>query len=440
MNRTARARVSLRRTAVATSTSLVMLTAALVSPNAAIAADSVSTVSAADVAVIQKIFGPGGKAAGQGLTIPVGTLLAMTGPGAFVGQVMSRGEILAAAQIKAAGGPDFKLQIVDHLGGDVQAGVSGARRIIDQEKVPVMLSSYGGVTQAIAPLVAQSKVLTFNGGGPDPTQSKKDYLWLPANYYGDVAAPGSLAYLLKKYPKAKKLQIIGSMENGVNAMKNLVPKYWKQLGGKVVGTEINKVGQTDFTQMVARIKAKKPDVIWTDTFGDDMGYLMKALKQGGVKVPVMGSELSPNACKIAGSAYQTFSFAGSYFDPNAASNPWASLFAKSYKQAFNQDAEYYGGTYYEDMFIIWELVKRVIASGGNPMSGTALQAALVQKPTFKTILGGTIAKVDTLSMNVADHSGARPMGIYGVKNCVAVKIASITAIKPGQKPASTLVN
>jgi branched-chain amino acid transport system substrate-binding protein len=407
-------------------------------PTVANAADPVPVVTASDIATIQKIFGPGGKAAGKGLTIPIGTLLALTGAGAQVGTDMLKGQLLAAAQIKAAGGPDFQILAADHQNGTPSAGVTEAQRLITQSKIPVMLSSYGGVTAAIAPLIADNKVLTFNGGGPDVTQANKPYLWLPANYYADVSAPGNLAYLQKLNPKAKRLMIIGSMENGVNAMKVLVPKYWKQMGGTVVGTEINTVGQTDFSQMIARVRVAKPDVIWTDTFGDDMGYLMKALVQGGIKAPVVGQELSQNACKIAGTAYNKYLFSGSFFDSNLPINPWATLLAKSYKASYNENAEYYGATYYEDVFLVWDLVKKVIAAGGNPASGEELQAALVKDPTFKTVLGGTTTTVATMSLNTKDHSGARPMGIYKVSNCTATRVATINAIKPGQKPAATL--
>ena len=415
----------------------VLASASLVS-TAAHAANPVPVVSAADTAVITKIFGAGGKAAGQGLTIPIGTLLALTGAGAQVGTDMLKGQLLAAAQIKAAGGPDFQILAADHQNGTPSAGVSEAQRLITQSKIPVMLSSYGGVTAAIAPLIADNKVLTFNGGGPDVTQANKPYLWLPANYYADVSAPGNLAYLKLTNPKAKRLMIIGSMENGVNAMKNLVPKYWKRMGGKVVGTEINTVGQTDYSQMIARIRVAKPDVIWTSTFGDDVGYLMKALVQGGIKAPVVGQELAQNACKIAGKAFDKYQFSGSFFDSNLPINPWATLLAKSYKASYNENAEYYGATYYEDVFLVWDLVKRVIAAGGNPANGEELQAALVKSPTFKTVLGGTTKSVATMSLNAKDHSGARPMGIYKVTNCTATRVAVINAIKLGQKPAATL--
>ena len=60
---------------------------------------------------------PLGPVHAQQKTVKVGMLLAMTGAGAFYGQVMSRGAQLAVDQINRAGGVGgFKLELVieDH--------------------------------------------------------------------------------------------------------------------------------------------------------------------------------------------------------------------------------------------------------------------------------------------------------------------------------------
>src|SRR5712692_1973451 len=101
-------------------------------------------------------------------TVKIGMILAMTGPGAFYGQVMSRGAQLAVDQINKAGGiGGRRLQILieDHKSGDADAGVTGARKLLDVDKVPVILTSYSAPTLAIQPLAVEKKVLLLNGGG-----------------------------------------------------------------------------------------------------------------------------------------------------------------------------------------------------------------------------------------------------------------------------------
>lgn len=389
---------------------------------------------------INEIFGEGGEEAGQGQTVNVGMVLAMTGPGAFTGKVMSQGAKLAAEQIKAAGGPTFNISIEDHQGGLVGPGVAGARRLITQEQVPALLSSYGGVTKALIPIVGQNEVLTFNPGGPDPTQAGHDFLWLPSYYYADDATPGGLGWLAKTYPDAKRLVIVATAENGVNAVQNLVPKYWPMIqdGGEVVGTEIHNVGATDFKQIVARIKAAKADAIWTASFGNDVGYLIKQLRQSGVTAPVLGNELSPEACKIAGETFDGYAFAGGYFDPDK--NPWSKLYASEYKAKYGEDAEIYGTLYYESTFLLWELVKRVLADGGDLSSGADLQKALVADPSFKTIFGGSPDEVATMTFDTTEHTVTKPLGVFTVEGCKAQQVAEIKKIGADDAPETAIVS
>ena len=101
-------------------------------------------------------------------TVKIGMILAMTGPGAFYGQVMSRGAQLAVDQINKAGGIGgrrLQIFIEDHKSGDADAGVTGARKLLDVDKVPVILTSYSAPTLAIQPLAVEKKVLLLNGGG-----------------------------------------------------------------------------------------------------------------------------------------------------------------------------------------------------------------------------------------------------------------------------------
>ena len=96
--------------------------------------------------------------------------LAMTGQGAFFGDVMSKGALLAAEQIGAAGGPTINITINDHQSGEVPPSVNGVRKLISQNKISFLQTSYGAPSEALIPILQQNKILTFNGGGASPKQ------------------------------------------------------------------------------------------------------------------------------------------------------------------------------------------------------------------------------------------------------------------------------
>lgn len=388
---------------------------------------------------LQGIFGPGGKAGGSEITLSAGMLLAMTGQGSFFGKVMSQGAKLAAAQIKSAQGITYDIHIADHKSGDVPSALTGTRQLVTQNQIKILQTSYGAPSEAIVPLIGQNKLLSFNGGGSSPGQVGKPFLWQTRMIFGDDPAPGALAWIAKNFPSAKKLAIVGTQENGVAGAKTIGPAVWKQLtGGSVVANEQHDVGATDFSSIVARIKSSSPDAILTFSFGDDVGYLVKQLREANVKVPIMGIEFTSQAAKVAGAAYDTYNFATDFYDPKNP-NPWNKIFVAGHNKMFGEDPEYYGANYYEQVFFVWELVRRVLAAGGDATDTTALQNALEKDPTFKSLYGGSAGATGQVKFNPDDHTISKPMGVFKVVGGQPVKIANIVKIAAGTDPRKALV-
>ncbi len=387
---------------------------------------------------LNAIFGPGGAEGGEGVTIQGGMNLAMTGQGAFFGDVMSKGALLGAKMIKEAAGPDIVLTINDHQSGEVPPSVNGVRKLITQNKISTLQTSYGAPSEALIPILQQNKILTFNGGGASPKQLFADYLWMTRMVFAYDPAPGALAWIAENYPDAKRLATIGTLENGVEALEQLVPKLWPEVsgGGEIVAKEIHDVGLTDFSQVIARVKSSNPDVIFTVSFGNDLGYLVKQFREAAVEIPIVGIEFTQDAQTIAGPSYDTFVFATDYYDTTNP-NPWNQEFVKAHQAEYGKDPEYYGANYYEQVFVIWDLARRVLAEGGDPTSGEALQAALIANPVFKSVYGGDADNVGEMSFNTESHTIAKPMGVFSVKDGKPVLINPIpTELVPvPEKPA-----
>ena len=60
----------------------------------------------------------------------MGAVLALTGPGSFYGDTMTKGIDLAVKDIKAAGGPSFNFTTWDHKSGDPAAGVTAMKEMV----------------------------------------------------------------------------------------------------------------------------------------------------------------------------------------------------------------------------------------------------------------------------------------------------------------------
>lgn len=382
---------------------------------------------------------PMGKNDGAGMKFTNGMLLAMTGTGAFYGRVMSRGAQLAAKQIAAMGGPTFDIQIADHQSGNVQAGVTGTRRLIQQNKIETLQTSYGAVTVAIIPLIQSGKVMTLNGGGPDPSQVGKDWLYMTRMFAGDDQAAGGCAWLAQTFPSAIRLAVVGTTENATESQTQIIPTMWPKLGGgrTVVVQDTTESGATSYAQTVARVQAAKADAVFTFNTGNDHGYLLKDLRDGGFKGPVLGIEYSTDAAKIAGAAYDTYFFTADFFDVGS-QNPFAKQFVEAHTAEYGVAPELYGANYYEEVFMIWTLIRNALAAGADPHQSSSLLAAMNAGPKFLSVYGGSAAGPGQLVIN-ADHTTVKPQGVYQVTASGPVLLESTQKIDLAADPKTALL-
>src|SRR5574341_1350947 len=327
----------------------------------------------------------------QQKTLKLGMLLAMTGPGAFYGQVMSRGAQLAVDQINRAGGiGGYKLELVieDHKSGDADAGVSGARKMLDVDKVPVILTSYSAPTLAIQPLAVEKKVLLLNGGGVGSQLVNKP------NLYNTRMLSSQTAPFIVQW--------------GTGRLKAKCVKA----GCQIVVQEPHDIGAKTYTAQLARIKAARPDVLMLGTWGDDVGYVLNQARAYGLTVPILGIEWTPNAQKIGGKAMESYVIAVDRFDPEGG-DAKTKAFVEAYRAAHKDAPEFYAANYYEHVqYVLQPLIKRVVERKGDPSKPGEILAemasALRAGATFQSVYGGDMQLH-------ADGTVVKPLGVFEVK-------------------------
>ena len=356
-------------------------------------------------------------------TVKIGMILAMTGPGAFYGQVMSRGAQLAVDQINKAGGiGGRRLQVLveDHKSGDADAAVTGARKLLDVDKVPVILTSYSAPTLAIQPLAVEKKVLLLNGGGVGSALVGKPNLY-NTRMLSSQTAPFVVQWAAGRL-KAKRIATIfwnDAAGQGVNAA---IKSACATAGCQVVAEEPHDIGAKNYSAQLARIKAARPDAVALGSFGDDVGYTLSQARAYGITVPLLGVEWTPNAQKIGGKAMEGYTIAVDRFDPTSA-DPKAKAFVDAYRAAYGDVPEFYAANYYEHVeFILRPLMKRIVDRGSDPAKPgevlAEMERARAAKFQFGSVYGG--------DMQIhPDGTVSKPLGVYEVKSDALVLIGRI---------------
>jgi branched-chain amino acid transport system substrate-binding protein len=370
--------------------------------------------------------GKDAKALGTGLHFKLGIVLALTGPGSYYGRIQGNGAKLAVAQIKAAGGPDIELIFKDHKTADAQAGARATREL-GIDGVPAILSSFVGDIGAMFPGVAQYKMLTLDGGGgTSDFGQRKPYFWGMRAIEPDDDFIGALKYWKATDPKVKRVSLVYFDQGPANEIViNNFKKALAETGQELASTELTTIGQTDYSATIARLKASNPDAIFLFGTGVDPGYFMKQLVNAGLKMPVIGAEYISDAAKVAGPAFDNYMFATDWFNPEKPTNAWSKLFLQSYVKEFNLEPEINAANYYEDTFAFWDLIRRVIAKGGNVNSGEELQNALIADPKFQSVYGGNGTQLGTIELDTTTHTVTkRPLGVYMSNNGKPKQVAS----------------
>jgi branched-chain amino acid transport system substrate-binding protein len=383
------------------------------------------------VADITKYYKLDSAHAGKGLALDMGLVLAFTGAGAFFGRTMSAGAKLAVQHIAALGGPNFNLIPKDHKSGDPQAGANAVKEL-GLAKVPMCLSSYVDDLGAMLAGTAQYKIFTMDGGGGTSEFGQgKPYFWGTRAITPDDTLPGVAMYLQQKLPNVKKV-VVDAWDLGQYnaAIKADFTQQLAKVGVSLTSYITTAVGATDYSTAIAQIKSEDPDLVMIGIFGNDVGEFMKQYVVSGINKPVMGFEYTLPSAQLAGSAYNNLYLAFDYFNAAKPDNGWSAIFIEEFKKANGGTApDYYAANYYEDMFAMWTCVQRVIASGGSPTDGTALNQALISDPSFDSVYGGTATRAGTLALNLTTHSvSRRPMTLSVCSNGSTSTGATVTPL------------
>ncbi len=354
--------------------------------------------------------------------IKIGAFFPMTGGQANIGRVMSQGALLAVEHINANGGVEgykFKPIIADFKNVDVNLAVSGVRKMISIDKIPAVLAAYSATTLGVQPICARAKVLMINGGAYSPKLVNKPYLHTIRMAQQQMVKP------MLKYFWDEGIRRIGviylSDPSGELPAKEFVMPIWKKMGGTIVAMEAHQPGLTDFSAYLARIKAGKPDAIICYSTGQDMAYVVKNSREMGLNCPIVVSDWLADYQTIAGETSENVYSCVDFFDSNN-DDPMTKKFVTDFKQKYQEPAEFLSANYYDAIYnIIPELIRRVVAKGGNPLEGEQLETAIWENPTFKTVFGGEM----TLKR---DGSVAKPIVIFKV---IDGKLTIVKKVSPG---------
>jgi len=246
-------------------------------------------------------------------TVKIGVPVGLSGANSVVAPSVVQSAQLAVDQINAKGG--ILGRHVELVVADDGSGAAGAQKAFDSlvfdKKVNALISmETSAARNAGLPIVTRGRTpyiyTSFYEG-----HSCNRYMYVDAWVPDQQVAP-VVDYFMKQY-HAKSFFLIGSDYAFGRGMLDFTKNYIEKHGGKVVGNEYLPMDGSDWTPIISKLQAAKPDALITSTAGGAPNVtLTKQLRAAGVKIPYGNLAVDEGTAKSMGPDAQGIYISGSY--------------------------------------------------------------------------------------------------------------------------------
>jgi len=361
------------------------------------------TAAVLGIAVLAGLAGMGTAQAQK--SVKVGISLPLTGADAEDAIHIKNGAVMAIDEANAANTiPGYKIEVVVYDSGTATAGqYDPAQAATNTKKLvadPGVVANVGpmmsGEGKAMTPILSEANLATItpSSTNPDITDPKMAAQYKPkgkAIYFRTVTTDAyqgpNMANWMKDKLKIKTVYVLDdSGAYGVGIADSFQAQATK-IGIKVLGRDQLNPKEADYTTVLTKIKALKPDALYYGGVG-----------QAGVKLAKQAYDVIPGMIKAGGDGMQGQSILkgvgfpaveGWYAtnaSPHVTEDPAAADWVKRYKAKFN-NAPYddYTITAYDAALVVVDAIKRVVTTGGAPNRDNVRDA--MQAAKVKTIQG-----------------------------------------------------
>jgi branched-chain amino acid transport system substrate-binding protein len=314
--------------------------------------------------------------------IQIGASISITGRDAVQGGYVREGYLLCQKHANEKGGALGRpVQFVIHDdGSDGKVAIRFYEKLITEDKVDAVIGPYGSpITDVVADVTEKHrKVMVAPTAGTASIWAKgRRYLVmvlspLEASTEGtiDLAARNGLKTIGLVDALARPAIVKGALELA------------KKKGLEVVVHETYPPGTTDFSAILTKVKAARPDVLVAGAPPSDAIAITRQMRQLDINVKMYGATPGgslPDFYKALGKTAE-FAYAGSYWEPGLP-YPGNREFVEAYQKEFTRAPSFYSAASYAGCQLLTDAVRRA-----GSLDSDKLREELLKVKT-KTLFG-----------------------------------------------------
>lgn len=271
-------------------------------------------------------------------TVKIGLLHSLTGTIAIAESAIVEAEKMAIDEINAAGGVMGRQieAIVEDGASDWPTFAEKARKLLARDKVAMVSGCYTSASRkAVLPVFNQYKGLLYYPTYYEGQEQDKYVIYTSQEATQSVIA--ACEWMAKQ--GGKSFFLVGSDYIYPRTCNKIAKPTITRAGAKVLGEEYAPLGHTEFSSIINKIKAAKPDWIYSTVVGGSNVAFYKQLKAAGLdggKQNLLSTVVSENEIDGIGkdNAVGYYACMGYFQSIKSAQNE---KFVKAIKAKYGQD-------------------------------------------------------------------------------------------------------
>ncbi|MBI3576206.1 MAG: amino acid ABC transporter substrate-binding protein [Gammaproteobacteria bacterium] len=306
--------------------------------------------------------------AAQAADVVVGTSVALSGKYARTGQEQLQGFQMWVDEVNSRGGLLGRKVALKHYDDESkpETGAKLYEKLITDDKVDLLIGPYSSdVTMAVSTVAEKHNFPMVSSGASASEIWERGY----KNTFGLYTLAELYMDQILEFGKSKGLKKIALVYENTSFPRGVasgVRTKAKALGMQIVYDEEYGKASTDFTSMIVKIKAKKPDMIVGGSYLPDSTAFMRQAKENrlytkifafavGPGLPDFGKNLGLDAEGVMGNTQ---------WEPTL-KLPGAKEFSEKYKAKYGHEPGYHAGGGYGAGYVLEEAVKKAGSTDRN---------------------------------------------------------------------------
>jgi branched-chain amino acid transport system substrate-binding protein len=296
-----------------------------------------------------------GSAMAQDLVVKIGHVAPTSGGIAHLGKDNEMGARMAIDELNAKGvtigGKKAKFELLaEDDAADPKQGTAAAQKLVDAKVNGVIGHLNSGTSIPASKIYSDAGIPQISPSATNPKFTRNGYKTTFRVVADDVHLGGTLGKYAVKELKGKSIAVIDDRTAYGQGVADEFEKGVKGAGGKIVGREFTNDKASDFTAILTKLKAAKPDVVFFGGMDAVAGPMLRQMKQLGIEAKFVGGdgicsgELPKLAAGTMGDGQVVCAEAGGV--EGAAKKSMDDFYA-AFKKKFNADVQVYAPYVYD---------------------------------------------------------------------------------------------